>query len=157
MLLLNFDFYDIHSALTMLRAKPEKEYNIEIVKALLEVLSTPQADNKIDNNIIRKKLRTIETLDKEDFRWVYVDNIYTYGWIIIKDEKCYSFLAKGFQMVLEYAVSGDFQRLADLADALHDIPIFIADGCKNFKKTVKIQFSRYNKTYSTDLLKELSK
>ena len=157
MLLLNFDFYDIHSALTMLRAKPEKEYNIEIVKAVLEVLSTPQADNKIDNNIIRKKLRTIETLDKEDFRWVYVDNIYTYGRKIIKDEICYEFLAKGFQTMLECTVSDEFQRLSDLSDALHNIPIFFADGCKNFKKAVKIQFSHYNKTYSTDLLNELSK
>ena len=157
MLLHNFDFYDIHSVLTMLRAKPEKEYNIEIIKAVLEVLSTPQIGNTIDNNIIRKKLRTIETIDKEYFRWVYVDNIYTYGWKIIKDEFCYEFLAKGFQMLLECAVSDEFQRLSDLSDALHNIPIFFADGCKNFKKTVKIQFSYYNKTYSTDLLKELSK
>ena len=141
----------------MLRAKPEKEYNIEIVKAVLEVLSTPQIDNTIDDNSIRKKLRIIETIDKEDFRWVYVDNIYTYGRKIIKDEKCCLFLAKGFQMMLEYVASDDFQRLADMADALHNIPIFFADGCRNFKKAVKIQFSQYNKTYSIDLLKQLSK
>lgn len=79
MLLINFDFYDIHSVLTVFRAKPEKEYNIEIVKAMLEVLSTPQVDNTIDDNIIRRKLRTIETIDKEYFPWVYVDNIHTYG------------------------------------------------------------------------------
>lgn len=157
MLLQNFDFYDIHAVLTMLRAKPEKEYNIEIIKAVLEVLSTPQIDNTIDDNIIRKKLRTIETIDKEYFRWVYVDNIYTYGRKIIKDEICYEFLAKGFQTMLECTVSDEFQRLSDLSDALHNIPIFFADGCKNFKKAVKIQFSHYNKTYSTDLLNELSK
>ena len=97
MLLHNFDFYDIHSVLTVLRAKPEKEYNIEIVKAMLEVLSTPQVDNTIDDNIIRRKLRTIETIDKEYFPWVYVDNIHTYGRKIIKDEMCYSLLTKGFQ------------------------------------------------------------
>ena len=157
MLLLNFDFYDIHSVLVMLRAKPENEYNIDIVKAVLEVLSTPQVDNTIDDNVIRKKLRAIETIEKEDFRWVYVDNIYTYGWRIIKDEMCYEFLAKGFQMMLEHIESQDFQRLADLSDALHNIPIFFADGCKNLKKEVKIEFSHYNKTYSADLLKELSK
>ena len=94
MLLLNFDFYDIHSVLVMLRAKPENEYNIDIVKAVLEVLSTPQVDNTIDDNVIRKKLRAIETIEKEDFRWVYVDNIYTYDWRIIKYEMCYEFLAK---------------------------------------------------------------
>ena len=45
----------------------------------------------------------------------------------------------------------------DLADALHNIPIFFADGCKNFKKAVKIQFAHYDKTYKINLLKELSK
>jgi len=157
MLLLNYDFYDIHSVLTMLRAKPEKEYNIEIVKAVFEVLSTPQTDNTIDDNIIRKKLRTIETLDKDDFRWVFVDNIYTYGWKIIKNEMCYGLLANGFQMMLEYVALGDFQRLEDLADALHNVPLLFADECKNFKKAINIQFLQYNKTYSTNLLKELSK
>ena len=60
-------------------------------------------------------------------------------------------------MMLEYAESGELQRLEDLADALHNIPIFFADGCKNFKKTVKIQFAHYDKTYKINLLKELSK
>ena len=60
-------------------------------------------------------------------------------------------------MMLEYAESGELQRLEDLADALHNIPIFFADGCKNFKKAVKIQFAHYNKTYKINLLKELSK
>lgn len=156
MLLMNYDYYDIHALLTTLRAKPDKAYNIEIIKSVFEVLSALQIDNTIDDNIIRKKLRMIEAIDKDDFRWVYVDNIYTYGWKIIKDEKSYSFLANGFQMMIEYAASGDFQRLEDLADALHNIPIFFADGCKNFKSAVKIQFSHYNKTYSADLLKELS-
>ena len=43
----------------------------------------------------------------------------------------------------------------DLADTLHNIPIFLADGCENFKKEAKIQFSHYNKIYKTNLLKEL--
>ena len=77
MLLLNYDFYDIHSVLTMLRAKPENAYNFEVINAVLDILKTPQVDNKIEDNIIRKRLRTIENIDKEDFRWVYVDNIYT--------------------------------------------------------------------------------
>ena len=157
MLLLNYDFYDIHSAITMLRAKPENEYNFEVINSVLDILRTPQADNTIDDNIIRKKLRKIESIDQDDFRWVYVDNIYTYGWKVIKDEACYSFLANGFQMMLEYAKARDFQRLEDLADALHNIPIFFADGCKNFKKAVKIQFTHYDKIYKTNLLKELSK
>jgi len=157
MLLLNYDFYDVHSVLTMLRAKPKKSYNCEIIKAVFDVLVTPQTDNMIENNIIRKRIRTIEAIDNEDFGWVYVDNIYTYGWKIIKDEVCYPVLANGFRMMLEYAELEDFTRLSDLADALHNVPIFFADGCKRFKKETKVQFAHYNKTYKTNLLKELMK
>ena len=157
MLLLNYDFYDIYSVITMLQAKPGNEYNFEMINAVLDILRTPQIDNTIDNNIIRKRLRKIENIDKDDFLWVYVDNIYTYGWKVIKDDACYSFLANGFQMMLEYVESGELRRLQDLADALHNIPIFFANGCKKFKKAVKIQFSHYDKIYKTNLLKELSK
>ncbi len=157
MLLLNYDLYDIYSVLTMLRAKPEKEYNIEIIRCVLEILSAPQTDNAVESNIIRNKLKFIEPLDKEDFHWVYVNNIYTYGIRVIKEENAYSFLAKGFQLLIECAKAGETQCLVDLADALHNIPIFFADGCKNFKKVAKIQFSHYNKKYHADLLKELSK
>ncbi|MBQ2945307.1 MAG: hypothetical protein IJD95_01920 [Clostridia bacterium] len=153
----NYDFYDIHFVITMLRAKPGNEYNFEIVNTVLDVLITPQADNTIDDNIIRKRLRKIENIDKDDFRWVYADNIYTYGLKVIKDDAYYSFLANGFKMMLEYVEMGNIQRLEDLADALHNVPVFFADGCKNFKKTVKIQFAHYDKTYKTNLLKELLK
>lgn len=156
MLLLNYDLYDIHFVFIMIRYKPNAPYNADVIKSVSEVLSSPQNDNTVDGNIIRKKLRQIETIDKEYFYWVYVDNIYTYGTKIIDDDMCYSILAKGFQMMLEYATSGDFKRLEDLADALHNIPIFFARGCKNFKRSSKIEFSHYNKTYKTDLLKELS-
>ena len=157
MLLLNYDFYDMHSVLIMLRAKPEEEFNIEIIKAVHEILSAEQTNNIIENNIVRNKLKTIESISKEDFCWVYVNNIYTYGVRVVKDEKAYSFLTKGFQLLLEYAEDKEIQRLADLADALHNVPIFFADGCVNFKNAIKIQFLHYNKTYKTDLLKELSK
>ena len=156
MLLSNYDFHDIYSILTMLRAKPEKEYNTQIIESVLKILSKPQIDNTVDDNIIRKQLRSMGALDKENFRWVYVDNIYTYGLKFMKEDFCYSFLKKGFSKLLECANNQDYKQLETLADALHNIPIFFAEGCKNFKKTVKIQFAQYNGIYKTNLLKELS-
>ncbi len=156
MLLLNYDFHDIHSILIMLRANPKKEYNTQIIESVLQILSESQIDNTIDNNIIRKQLRSIDTLDKEYFSWVYVDNIYTYGIKVIKEDFCYSFLKKGFSKLLECAINQDYIQLETLADALHNIPIFFAEDCKNFKKAVKIQFAQYNSIYKTNLLKELS-
>ncbi len=156
MLLSNYDFHDIHATLVLLRSKPEKEYNVQVIKSVQQILSYPEVDNTIDDNIIRKKLRTIETLDTECFSWVYVDNIYTYGLKVIKDNFCYSFLEKGFSKLLECAINQDYNQLKVLSDALHNIPIFFTEECTNFKKAVKIEFFQYNSIYKTDLLKELS-
>ncbi len=156
MLLFNYDFHDIHSVLTMLRAYPEKEYNAQIIQSIIHILSEPQIDNSINDNIIRKKLRTIETINKDYFHWIYVDNIYTYGLKVIHNEFCYSFLEKGFSKLLECSVKENYEQLENLADALHNIPIFLAEDYRNFKKTAKVEFARYNGIYKTNLLKELS-
>ena len=156
MLLINYDFHDMHCVLTMLRAYPKKTYNKQVIQSIIHVLSEPQLDNTVDNNILRKELRTIETIDKEWFRWVYVDNIYTYGLKVIQNEFCYSFLEKAFRKLLECSVKEDYEQLEYLADALHNIPIFLAEDYKNFKKATKVEFARYNRIYKTNLLKELS-
>ena len=156
MLLINYDFHDMHCVLTMLRAYPKKTYNKQVIQSIIHVLSEPQLDNTVDNNILRKELRTIETIDKEWFRWVYVDNIYTYGLKVIQNEFCYSFLEKAFRKLLECSVKEDYEQLENLADALHNIPIFLAEDYKNFKKATKVEFARYNRIYKTNLLKELS-
>lgn len=156
MLLLNYDLYDLYAVLTALRAAPQKEYNVQIIQTVLRLLTEPQADNTIEDNLVRRRLRAICNLDQELFRWVYTDNVYTYGVKIVKDEFCYSFFINGFRMLLECAVHRDDQRLELLADALHNVPIYFAEGCRNFKKTVKPQFSRYDGIYKTNLLKDLS-
>ena len=157
MLLINYDFHDMHYVLTMLRAYPEKTYNKQVIQSIIRVLSEPQIDNTIDHNKIRKELRTIETVDKECFDWIYVDNIYTYGLKVIHNEFCYSFLEKAFRKLLECFVKEDYKQFEDFADALHNVPILLAEEYKNFKKATKVEFARYNRIYKTNLLKELSK
>ena len=156
MLLINYDFHDIHNILIALREYPKKTFNTQIIESVIQVLSDPQIDNTIEDNIIRKKLRTIQTIDKEWFRWTYVDNIYTYGEMIIHDEFCYYFLEKAFMKLLECSKNEDYQKLEELSNALHNIPIVFAENFKSFKKVAKIEFHRYNKIYKSDLLKELS-
>ena len=48
-------------------------YNFEIIRAVYNILSAPQETNGIEPNIIRNALRDIEDMDKELYRWVYVD------------------------------------------------------------------------------------
>ena len=140
----------------MLRAYPKNTYNKQVIQSIILVLSKPQIDNTLDNNIIRKELRMIENLDKDCFDWVYVDNIYTYDLRVIHNEFCYSLLEKAFQKLLECSVKEDYSQLEDLADALHNIPTLLLEDYKKFKKATKVDFAQYNRIYKTDLLKELS-
>ena len=157
MLLNKYDFYDIYAVITSIRLNPKADYNREIINAVCKVLSEKQASNCIEPNIIRNALKSIKSIDKEVFRWVYVDNVYTYVDRIVKDEFYYGFLLNAFNLLSFCAQNKDFDRLYDLADSLHNIPIFIADESKNFKKLVKKQVISYDKKYKTDLWRELTK
>lgn len=57
---------------------------------------------------------------------------------------------------MQFIEQQDFDRVYDLADAFHNIPVFIAEEGKKFEKFIKIQFYSYNKKYKTNLLKELT-
>lgn len=157
MLLNKYDFHDIYAVLTAIRSNPQAVYNYEIINAICAVFSEKQASDCIESNIIRNALKNIKNIDQDLFHWVYIDNVYTYVDRIIKDEFYYSFLLNSFSFLSFYAQNKDYDRLYDLADALHNIPIFIADGCKNFKKSVKEQVCYYNKKYKTNLWQELTK
>lgn len=135
---------------------PESAYNKAMIIAVYNILAAPQNDNFVVPNLIRKALRSAGEINTEQYKWVLVDNVYTYGLEIIKSELSYSFLTNSFQKLLEYSESTDLERLQDLADALHNVPILIADGCNNFKRAVKTQFACYNKKHNTDLWKELA-
>jgi hypothetical protein len=156
MLLTNYEFHDIHYILILLRAYPNEAYNEHIIRSVIRVLSEPQIDIGVDTNIIRKELRKTDTLENESFRWICTDNVYTYGLTVIHNEFCYSFLEKAFKKLLECSEKEDYTQLCDLADALHNTPILLSENFKNFKKETKIEFAHYNRTYKTNLLKDLS-
>ena len=140
MLLTNYEFHDIHYILILLRAYPNEAYNEHIIRSVIRVLSEPQ----------------IDILENESFRWICTDNVYTYGLTVIHNEFCYSFLEKAFKKLLECSEKEDYTQLCDLADALHNTPILLSENFKNFKKETKIEFAHYNRTYKTNLLKDLS-
>ena len=156
MLLDRYEFHDLYAVLVAFRSNPQAEYNIEITKAIISVLEKQQDINLVEFNIIRNALKSIEKIDKERFYWVYINNAYTYGHRVEKNEFYYDILLNTFRKLLQSFEQQDFDRVYDLADAFHNIPIFVADQGKNLKKFIKIQFYSYNKKYKTNLLKELT-
>ena len=156
MLLDRYEFHDLYAVLVAFRSNPQAEYNIEITKAIISVLEKQQDINLVEFNIFRNALKSIERIDKERFYWVYINNAYTYGHRVEKNEFYYDILLNAFRKLLQSFEQQDFDRVYDLADAFHNIPIFVADQGKNFKKFIKIQFYSYDKKYKTNLFKELT-
>ena len=79
MLITNYDFYDIYFILVAIRFKPQNECNAEIIQSVIDIISAPQKGDNVDTNIVRKKIREIEGLDRDLFEFAFVDNYYTYG------------------------------------------------------------------------------
>ena len=156
LLMTNYDFYDIYAILIAIRFKPQNECNAKIVQSVIDIISAPQNGNDVDSNIVRKKIRETDNLDRDLFKFAFVDNIYTYGIRSIKEDYPYSFLKNAFDKLLKCINDGDYNQVYALANALHNVPIFLSGGCKNLKKALRMEFSDYDKKYGTDLRKELT-
>ena len=157
MLLLKYDFYDIYAVLTAIRSHPNAPYNLEMINCVKKILLLRQESNCVNSNIVRTALRRVKNIDKKLFHWIDTNNVYTYIGGLEKDEFYYRFLGNAFAEMFLCAETREYDRLRDLADALHNVPIFIADGCRNFKKVIRTQFSFYNRKYKVDLWKEFLK
>ena len=155
MLLLNFDFYDIYAVLISFRNDPSNAFNEKIAKIIKALIESPQVDNIIESNIIRRSLAEIENLDIEKFDWIKTNNVYTYGQKVIKEEIAYHILAKGFAELLLCLQDENYKRFEALADALHNVPIILSEKPKNCLKLIKIEIFTYRKMWSDSFLKDI--
>ncbi|MBQ7322795.1 MAG: hypothetical protein IJW99_11905 [Clostridia bacterium] len=157
MLLLNYDFYDIHAALIRIRHDPTDPHHTEVVRRLRQVIDAPQTDNVIGSNLIRRTLSQIDGLDRDTFAWVYTENIYTYGVAVIKDSRAYEILSCALGELLLCLESGDASRAAELADALHNIPILLTAYDRKTRKRIAAEVSTYRQSRNHDFLRDVLK
>ncbi len=156
MLLTNQDFHDLHAVFVLLRAYPAEETNEIAVRAIQEIIDTPQKDNCIAPNLIRNQLSSISVLDRE--KWYFIDtpNVYTWGTAIVKDERAYAILSVCLDEMLLAMQEGNQDRITDLADALHNVPIILAAGGKTMLRDVKREISYvYRPKWNGAFLKSL--
>ena len=109
-------------------------------------------------NAIRSCLGNIPELDRE--KWFFVDtpNVYTYMPPVMKDETSYAILSACLEEMQEVMRLGDTDRICDLADALHNIPLILAGGKgkKDMLRAVKREISYvYRSKWNKDFLKPL--
>lgn len=153
MLMLNYDFYDIHQILLNFHNEPCDPQNRKIAESVYLLITAPQADNIVEPNLIRRELAVIDSLDKEKWYWAFHENVYTYGCKIIKDDFAYRTLSEGFKEVLFCIKNGEYDRPRDLADALHNIPVILAENREDGKKVIEIEVSSYRDKWNAGFLK----
>ena len=153
MLLNNYDLYDIYAVFVLIRAYPEDKTNALAVAAVREVVDAPQGQFG-RTNAIRARLGNIPELDRE--KWFFIDtqNVYTYMPPILKEERAYALLSACLAEMQEVMRLGDTDRIYDLADALHNIPLILAEGKKDQLRVIKQMISYvYRPKWNKDFLK----
>ena len=160
MLLTNYDLHDLLAVFVILRAHPSNPGSEVAVKAIKEIIDAPQADNTVPPNVIRSKLSSIPSLDGDIWYFIDTQNLYTYGTAVIKDEQTYAILSACLAEMLTALAEGSPERVSDLADALHNVPIILAEGKRNRPRAVKRDITReisycYRSRWNKDFLKDL--
>ena len=157
MLLTNYDFYDIYWSIVLMRSHG-LEYDYAVSKAIKEVIDTPQKDNVVETNTIRNILSEVNELEEyEEWQWIHTKNVYTYGAKIIKDDFAYQILSAMFEELLNCLKEPNEGRIYDLKDALHNIPVILAEGNKHSKKRIAREISFYRSKWDKHFLKSLIK
>ena len=153
MFLTNYDLYDIYAVFVLIRAYPEDEGNAKAVAAVKEVVDAPQGQFG-HTNAIRSRLGNIPELDRQ--KWFFVDtqNVYTYMPPVLKKEKSYAILSACLAEMQE--AMGNADRVYDLADAIHNIPIILTKGGDSVCADIAREISYvYRKKWNGDFLKVL--
>ena len=148
MLLTNYDFYDLHAYIVNFRSFPEKFKNYLVpTEQIVSYINAP-IKNNLEDNKIRKIIRPFYN-SEDSMLWVTVDNVYTANLYIIKHISYYSILSAIFEEMLR--VYENEQQLVQLCDAVHNIPLILADE-KKPEKVIKIMIKEYRENYNHDFL-----
>jgi len=151
-----YDLYDLHSIFVGIRFRPDYELNSLIVSKVIDVLNSRHINNEC--NQLRKAIRSIAHLDYSLYGFSLTDNVYTYLPSFLKDEKAYTLLDECCEYLLKVINDGNKEKIIDLADCLHNMPIMIAEN----KYVVPMHYmknevSHYRKKWNSDFLRKLQK
>ena len=130
-----YELYDLHIVLVAIRAYPEASINNAVVLKVLEVLNNRVASD--ENNQFRKSLQGVEDLDKYSiYDFVFTENKYSYYPLpYLKDKNIYAILVSAFEELLVALGENNRERIVDLAECLHNLPIILVDNIYSLPKS----------------------
>lgn len=148
----NYDFYDLYTVILCVRAKPDDRNLIPVLKEIVSFIDKPQSGNGIEDNNIRKVIRSCHAEETEYLSFAKTYNVYTAGVRIMKNDTYYRILSKLFNELILSLEEGK-ERTSLAADCFHNIPLILADE-KKPEKRINAEIKDYCKKYNTGFLAE---
>lgn len=150
-MLINYDLYDLHALMVFLRQNTDKFSQYEnAVRQIVSCLEASMQTGGGEANSIRKILMPFVS-EEEQLSWALVENRYTANVIIIKNKAYYDILSAVLREMLRWG--NDRERLYLLCDAVHNIPLLLAD-VKKPKKAAAAMIKDYQRKYDGDFLSD---
>ena len=154
-----YDLYDLYAVFTRIRFCPDHPLNEKILGNIISVL-----DNRDSGEInqIRKAVNAAGKLQDDDtFSFAENENIYTYIPFYFKPEDTYipAVLLCACEELKKAVVDGNREKVYDLADCLHNLPIYIAESKGSipkmfWKNEVAFYRKKWNKRFLTEIQKQ---
>ena len=151
-----YDLYDLYAVFIGIRSHPDHPLNGTIIDRIISVLNDRESDKF---NQIRKVIQSIGELQKDDiYSFASTENVYTYIPFILKDEAIYNVLISACKEMKNVIIGTNSEQIADLADCLHNLPIYIAESKGSIPKMFwQNEVAFYRKKWNKRFLAEIQK
>ena len=154
-MLISYDLYDLSAIFLNVREFPDYELNSEVLSRCISVLS--DRSNPQELNQFRTALCLIPLLDTEKFNFVFTKNVYVYFPTLLKTESIYGLLIEACKCLLKAIQENNKEKVVDLADCLHNLPIMIANNNSVVPKSFWTFIKYYREKWDKDFLKNEQK
>ncbi len=144
-----FDLYDLHAVLINIRNSPKSSDNEAVVCQILHALNEVHVN---ESNQIRSSLSKLNLQSKSEYSFVYAKNVYPYIPFCLKDSISYQLLLDSFQHLLNVIQSAGYEQVEALADALHNLPLWLINYPKH-SRFWSLNIVPYQKKWEKSFLK----
>ena len=151
-----YDLYDLYAVFVGIRFHPNHPMNGAIMDRIICVLNDRESG---EFNRIRKAVRDSGNLENGDvYSFANTENIYSYIPFVLKNGAIYSVLLYVCEEVKSVIIEANSEQITDLADCLHNLPIYIAESKGNIPKMFwKNEVAFYRRKWDKRFLAEVQK
>lgn len=148
-----YDLYDLHTLFVCIRSSPDDALNYNVIGKIINVLDNRYINN--ESNQFRVALQSIDQISTRDlYSFVFTKNKYCYYPLpFLDNERIYKVLINSCKELQNIMVEKDINKIYDLADCLHNLPIYVVESRYSIPNTYwKNEIKYYRKKWNKDFL-----